>query len=88
VATDLRVLLTDKCNLRCTYCMPAGGLPWLPRPDLLTDDKVVRLGEVRSIGFHSKCLIQKFALFKQPRSGCCGRHLHRPLAQTLRACAR
>jgi cyclic pyranopterin phosphate synthase len=43
VATDLRVSLTDKCNLRCAYCMPAEGLDWLPRPALLTDDEVVRL---------------------------------------------
>jgi cyclic pyranopterin phosphate synthase len=43
VAADLRVSLTDKCNLRCTYCMPAEGLPWLPAPELLTDDEMVRL---------------------------------------------
>ena len=43
VATDLRVSLTDRCNLRCTYCMPAEGLPWLPAPELLTDDEIVRL---------------------------------------------
>ncbi|MER5457384.1 GTP 3',8-cyclase MoaA [Micromonospora sp. NPDC002389] len=43
VARDLRVSLTDKCNLRCTYCMPAEGLPWLAGPQLLTDDEVVRL---------------------------------------------
>jgi cyclic pyranopterin phosphate synthase len=43
VATDLRVSLTDRCNLRCTYCMPAQGLPWLPREELLTDDEIVRL---------------------------------------------
>jgi cyclic pyranopterin phosphate synthase len=43
VATDLRVSLTDKCNLRCTYCMPAEGLTWLPKPELLTDDELVRL---------------------------------------------
>jgi cyclic pyranopterin phosphate synthase len=43
VATDLRVSLTDKCNLRCTYCMPAEGLDWLPKAELLTDDEVVRL---------------------------------------------
>jgi cyclic pyranopterin phosphate synthase len=42
-ATDLRVSLTDRCNLRCSYCMPAEGLEWLPRPDLLTDDELVRL---------------------------------------------
>ena len=43
VATDLRVSLTDRCNLRCTYCMPAEGLDWLPSPELLTDDEVIRL---------------------------------------------
>ncbi len=43
VATDMRVSLTDRCNLRCAYCMPAEGLDWLPSPELLTDDEVVRL---------------------------------------------
>jgi cyclic pyranopterin phosphate synthase len=43
VATDLRVSLTDRCNLRCAYCMLAEGLHWLPRPELLTDDEVARL---------------------------------------------
>ena len=43
IATDLRVSLTDRCNLRCTYCMPEEGLAWLPRQDVLTDDEVVRL---------------------------------------------
>jgi len=42
-ATDLRLSLTDRCDLRCTYCMPAEGLPWLPRQELLTDDEIVRL---------------------------------------------
>jgi cyclic pyranopterin phosphate synthase len=45
-ATDLRVSLTDRCNLRCSYCMPAEGLDWLPNPTLLTDDEVVRLIDV------------------------------------------
>jgi cyclic pyranopterin phosphate synthase len=43
VATDLRVSLTDRCNLRCTYCMPAEGLAWLPSARILTDDEVGRL---------------------------------------------
>ena len=43
VHTDLRVSLTDRCNLRCSYCMPPEGLDWLPSPDLLTDDEVVRV---------------------------------------------
>ena len=42
-AVDLRVSLTDKCNLRCTYCMPAEGLDWLGAPELLTDDEIIRL---------------------------------------------
>jgi GTP 3',8-cyclase len=46
VATDLRVSLTDRCNLRCTYCMPPEGLDWLPRADQLTDDELVRLVRV------------------------------------------
>ena len=43
VATDLRVSLTDRCNLRCAYCMPPEGLDWLPAPQVLTDDEIVRL---------------------------------------------
>ena len=49
VATDLRVSLTDRCNLRCNYCMPAEGLDWLPDDSVLTDDEVVRL---IAIGVH------------------------------------
>jgi cyclic pyranopterin phosphate synthase len=43
VARDLRVSVTDRCNLRCTYCMPAEGLPWLPKPEMLTDEELLRL---------------------------------------------
>jgi cyclic pyranopterin phosphate synthase len=43
VATDLRVSVTDRCNLRCTYCMPAEGLPWIPGEELLSDDELIRL---------------------------------------------
>ncbi|UXA17350.1 GTP 3',8-cyclase MoaA [Mycobacterium sp. SMC-4] len=43
VATDLRVSLTDLCNLRCTYCMPADGLDWLPADQKLHADELVRL---------------------------------------------
>lgn len=46
VATDLRISLTDLCSLRCTYCMPAEGLPWLSRAQRLTDDEFVRLAGV------------------------------------------
>ncbi|MGV0745297.1 GTP 3',8-cyclase MoaA [Mycolicibacterium sp. XJ870] len=43
VAKDLRVSLTDKCNLRCTYCMPAEGLDWLPGDALLSTAELARL---------------------------------------------
>ena len=46
VATDLRVSLTDRCNLRCTYCMPAEGLDWLPGDDLLRPDELARLLDI------------------------------------------
>jgi GTP 3',8-cyclase len=46
VATDLRVSLTDRCNLRCAYCMPPEGLDWLPGPGLLTDDELARLTSI------------------------------------------
>lgn len=43
VARDLRVSLTDRCNLRCTYCMPAEGLEWLPTEHTLSDVEMIRL---------------------------------------------
>ncbi len=43
VHRDLRVSLTDRCSLRCTYCMPADGVPWLKSDTLLTTDEMVRL---------------------------------------------
>src|SRR6195952_6098180 len=45
-AEDLRISLTDKCSLRCTYCMPAEGLAWLPAKAVLSDDEIVRLAPV------------------------------------------
>lgn len=42
-ARDLRVSLTDRCNLRCTYCMPAEGLEWMPTAQTLSDDETIRL---------------------------------------------
>lgn len=43
VARDLRVSVTDRCDFRCTYCMPAEGLPWLPRAEMLSDAELLRL---------------------------------------------
>jgi len=51
VADDLRVSVTDRCNLRCTYCMPAEGMRWLPRAELLTYEEIDRLvGVFMSLG--------------------------------------
>jgi cyclic pyranopterin phosphate synthase len=41
--SDLRVSVTDRCNFRCQYCMPAGGLPWLDRAEILGFEEVERL---------------------------------------------
>ena len=46
VATDLRVSVTDRCNLRCSYCMPAEGLAWMPKPEMLTDEELLRIIDV------------------------------------------
>ncbi|GAB3529076.1 GTP 3',8-cyclase MoaA [Arthrobacter monumenti] len=43
VATDMRLSLIDKCNLRCTYCMPADGLAWLPKELLMSAGEITRL---------------------------------------------
>lgn len=43
VHRDLRISLTDKCSLRCTYCMPEEGVSWLPRESLLTPDEIIRV---------------------------------------------
>src|ERR1700741_485455 len=40
---DLRVSVTDRCNFRCQYCMPAEGLPWLERNEILTFEEITRL---------------------------------------------
>jgi cyclic pyranopterin phosphate synthase len=43
---DLRISLTDRCSLRCTYCMPAEGVPWLPGSTLLSTAELVRIASV------------------------------------------
>ncbi|MGN6611391.1 MAG: GTP 3',8-cyclase MoaA [Angustibacter sp.] len=54
VATDLRVSVTDRCNLWCTYCMPAEGLDWLPKPELLTFEELTRvIGIAVDLGIRS-----------------------------------
>jgi cyclic pyranopterin phosphate synthase len=44
--SDLRVSVTDRCNFRCQYCMPADGLPWLDRADILSFEEIERLVRV------------------------------------------
>ncbi len=43
VHRDLRISITDRCNFRCTYCMPEEGMPWLPRTDLLSYEELTRV---------------------------------------------
>jgi len=43
---SLRVSVTDKCNFRCTYCMPAEGLEWLRRDEILSFEEIQRLTAV------------------------------------------
>jgi GTP 3',8-cyclase len=54
VADDLRISVTDRCNFRCTYCMPAEGLQWLPKHELLTFEELTRaLGVFVDLGIRS-----------------------------------
>jgi GTP 3',8-cyclase len=46
VADDLRISVTDRCNFRCIYCMPAEGLKWLKRDEILRFEEIVRLARV------------------------------------------
>ena len=46
VHRDLRISVTDRCNFRCTYCMPAEGLDWVPRDDLLTFEEIARVARI------------------------------------------
>ena len=46
VHRDLRISVTDRCNFRCTYCMPAEGMEWLPRSEVLTFEEIERIARV------------------------------------------
>jgi len=46
VHRDLRISITDRCNFRCSYCMPAEGMQWLPRGDLLTYEELARIARL------------------------------------------
>src|ERR1700736_5281804 len=52
--TYLRVSVTDRCNLRCVYCMPEAGLPWIPKPDILSYEEIASIVHAAaSIGVRS-----------------------------------
>ncbi|MDP9019746.1 MAG: GTP 3',8-cyclase MoaA [Actinomycetota bacterium] len=55
VHRDLRISVTDRCNFRCTYCMPEDGLAWVPRQEILTFEEIERLARlhVERFGFDS-----------------------------------
>ncbi len=46
VIDDLRISVTDRCNFRCTYCMPAKGMPWLPKKEILTFEEIIRVARI------------------------------------------
>ncbi|HEV2369585.1 MAG TPA: radical SAM protein, partial [Acidimicrobiales bacterium] len=55
VVRDLRISVTDRCNFRCTYCMPQEGMTWIPRDELLTYEEIERVARVcvERFGFES-----------------------------------
>ena len=46
VHRDLRISVTDRCDFRCTYCMPEEGLAWVPRDEVLTYEEIARIARV------------------------------------------
>jgi cyclic pyranopterin phosphate synthase len=81
---DLRISVTDRCNFRCTYCMPAEGMQWLPRTDVLTFEEIERLarlfveryavdgirltGGEPTVRAHLPVLVAKLAQLRVPQS--------------------
>jgi cyclic pyranopterin phosphate synthase len=51
VVRDLRISITDRCNLRCSYCMPAEGMDWLPRTEVLSYEEIARV---------ARCCVERF----------------------------
>ncbi|WP_349829033.1 GTP 3',8-cyclase MoaA [Brevibacterium litoralis] len=88
---DLRISLTDKCNLRCSYCMPAEGMDWLPKDTLLTVDEVARLVRigVRDLGIRELRLTGGEPLVRPDLEGIIGRvraeHPDLPISITTNA---
>src|SRR5579883_284260 len=52
--TYMRISVTDRCNLRCVYCMPEAGLTWIPKPEILTYEEIARIVRAgASVGLRS-----------------------------------
>ena len=81
---DLRISVTDRCNFRCTYCMPEEGMKWLPRSDVLTFEEIARLASIfverfevdglrltggePTVRAHMPVLVRKLAALRVPAS--------------------
>ncbi len=81
---DLRISVTDRCNFRCTYCMPEEGMVWLPRSEVLTFEEIERLARIfverfevdglrltggePTIRAHMTVLVDKLAQLRVPSS--------------------
>ena len=79
---DLRISITDRCNFRCTYCMPEEGMKWLPREEVLTYEELARVASICVSHFgvdgirltggeptmraHLPILVQKLAVLQVP----------------------
>src|SRR3954468_19361031 len=66
VHKDLRISVTDRCNFRCTYCMPEEGMQWVPRDEVLTFEEIERLARLFVVPFD-------FTLIRPPGVGPTGR---------------
>src|SRR5947207_15948557 len=80
IGDDLRVSVTDRCNFRCTYCMPAEGLNWLPKDQILTFEELTRVvGVFVGLGVRSIKLTGGEPTVRHDfptLSGCSGRRTH------------
>src|SRR5688500_12304673 len=82
---DLRISVTDRCNFRCTYCMPEEGMQWLPRSEVLTFEEIERLARIfverfdvdgvrltggePTVRAHLPVLVAKLATLRVPATG-------------------
>ena len=81
---DLRISITDRCNFRCTYCMPEEGMAWLDRKEILTFEEINRLAQIcverfdvdsirltggePTVRAHLPVLVEKLAALRVPKT--------------------